>query len=273
MSQLIRKYNAGDRIIVSDWLRAHGTSDLQEAPEELARRAAELALREAEQLRHQMQQQLAETQIQIQNLLAEAEQTAITIQATAQAQGYEDGFRQGLVDGQTKFDAKVAGIVTQLQAIAAELGLQRQVALTNVETEAATLSLAIAEKVVGHVACTHQPLIDYTVRRALAEISVEGPFVVRAHPDDCAYLAKFWQEGSPHRPDAPDGWRLVADPTVPPGGCILVCGPTTVDARLKTQMSTLAAGLQLVLPTPVPEPQTDETDTLAGEPIADNIDL
>ncbi|MEZ4636119.1 MAG: FliH/SctL family protein [Caldilineaceae bacterium] len=271
MAQLIRKYNAGDRIVVSDWLRAHGTGDLEESPEEVARRAAEQALREAEALRNQMETQLAEAQRQIEALIAEAENTAQTLQAEAQAQGYEDGYKQGLVDGQTTFDGQVADIVTQLQAIVAELGLQRQVALSGIEVEAATLSLAVAEKVVGHVAQTHKPLIDHTVHRALSEISVEGPFVVKAHPDDCAFLTKFWQTGSPRRPDAPDGWRLVADESVPPGGCILVCGPTTVDARLKTQLGNIGVGLQLALP--APDSEDIETDAMGEPPAADDIDL
>ncbi|MBI1293870.1 hypothetical protein GC175_02780 [bacterium] len=271
MAQLIRKYNAGKHIVVSEWLRNHGTEDLQESPEVKARHAAEQALQEAEQLRNQMESQLAEAQRQIETLIAEAEQNAIALQAEAQAQGYEDGYKQGLADGQSTFDAKVAGTATQLQSILAELGQQRQVALANIEVEAATLSLAIAEKVVGHIAQTHQPLIDHTVHRALAELAVEGPFVVRAHPDDCAFLTQFWQSGSPNRPYTPEGWRLVADAAVPPGGCILVCGATTVDARLKTQLGNIAAGLQLAFPTPVSE--DIETDDSGIEPIADDIAL
>jgi len=271
MSQLIRKYNSGKHIVVSDWLRTHGTEDLQESPEEKARRAAEQALQEAEQLRNQMEAQLAEAQRQIETLIAEAEQNALALQAEAQAQGYEDGYKQGLADGQSRFDAKVADTTTQLQAIVAELGLQRQVVLGNLEVEAATLSLAIAEKVVGHIAQTYQPLIDHTVHRALAELAVEGPFVVRAHPDDCAFLTQFWQSGSPNRPSTPEGWRLVADADVPPGGSILVCGSTTVDARLKTQLGNIAAGLQLALPTPVS--QDTETDASGTEPAADDIAL
>lgn len=271
MAQLIRKYNAGKHIVVSDWLRTHGTEDLQDSPEVKARHAAEQALQEAEQLRNQMESQFAEAQRQIETLINEAEQKAIALQAEAQAQGYEDGYKQGLADGQSKFDATVANTVTQLQAIVAELGLQRQAALDNIEVEAATLSLAIAEKVVGHIAETHQPLIDHTVHQALAELAVEGPFVVRAHPDDCVFLTQFWQSGSPNRPSTPEGWRLVADAAVPPGGCILISGATTVDARLKTQLGNIAAGLQLVLPAPVSEDA--ETNALGIEPAADDIAL
>ncbi len=268
MAQLIRKYNAGDRIVISDWLRHHGTADLQESPEELARLATEQALLEAEALRAQMQAKLDDTEQQVRDMLTEAQEEAISIQAAAQAQGYEDGYKQGIVDGQNKVEAAMAEVVSRVQSMLASLGAQRELALNAVELEVASLSLAISEKIVGHVAHVHQPLIDHTVHRALAGLTVEGPFVVRAHPDDCTFLAGFWQSGSPHRPDLRDGWRLVPDASIAPGGCILICGPTTVDAQLKTQLANVAAGLQLALPSSLPNSETcpEDEESLEREP-------
>lgn len=244
MSRLIRNYEAGDHIVLSDWLRAQGTRERQDSPEEIQQRALAQVHHEAEQMRQQAAQLLAQAEAQAMEIREEATNEINTLQAEAQARGYEDGYKQGIADAQQKAHTTFAHGVEQMQQVLAELSDQRRAILANAETEVATLSMAIVEKIVGQIAHTYQPLILYTVNRALAKIAADETIIVHLHPEDHQVLADFWQNPAPNvRP--PAAWQLVIDPQIDRGGCLLFCGSTTVDARLATQLQNLVDGLQI----------------------------
>ena len=245
MSRLIRNYRSGDRVILSEWTREHGTGERHVSLEEMQRRTLEQSQRETDAVRQQAADLLAEAERQAAALLAEAQQQITTLQAEAQARGYEEGYKQGIADGQRKGEAALAADAASFQRALADLGMQREAILKNVENEVVTLALAIVEKIVGHIAHTHRPLIAHTVHRALDELAALGPFTLRVHPADRAFLERFWQEAEANGTDPGVEWELVGDPTIERGGCLLLCGPSTVDARLSTQLKAIVEGLQV----------------------------
>lgn len=243
MAHIIRNYQAGERVVLSDWTRQHGTKEIHSSPEEQNRRAAEQAVREAEHLREQATQTLIQAQEQADALLAAAQEEAVTIQATAQAEGYEEGYSLGVAEGQQKGEAALSSVTAHLAEMLTSLQAQRQHVLRQAEEEVVQLTLAMVEKLVGQIAQHHEPLILHTVQRALAFLAESGPFALRVHPQDRTFLQEYWEE---HISEAPgDAWELVADPAIARGGCLLMCGPTTIDARLSTQMKAIVNGLHV----------------------------
>jgi flagellar assembly protein FliH len=242
MARLIRNYNAGERITLSEWTREHGTALSGDSPEEVQKQAIEQARQQVEEMRRQLDAQLAQIDARSAAILDDAQIQAVTLQAEAQAKGYEAGYKQGLADGQQKMDVAMGRAVAQIAQILDEVASQRSATLAGVEAEVVALSLAIAEKIVGQIATTHEALIVHMVNRAMAELPTVGPLLLRIHPDDSPILERFWMET--HKSDEHvNGWRLVPDPQIERGGCLIVCGSTTLDARLSIQLDNIAKGL------------------------------
>lgn len=241
MTRLIRNYQSGSQIVLSDHLRHHlakgGNTEIGDA--ELARRLrqqAEERLAEAEQV-------LAAAQRQAEKIVQEAEEEQVVARAAAQAAGYEEGYTQGVAEGRAVGEQMLVGGIEEVQAVLAQLSAERARLLLDAEHEAATLALAVAEKVIGSLARTNRELIIHTVNRALSELAITGPFALRVHPTDAAYLEQAWQ--APQTVDDEQSWKLIADPTIAPGGCVVLCGPASVDARLSSQLRTIVNGLAL----------------------------
>lgn len=243
MSNIIRNYQSGARVTLSDWTRQHGIREQEISPEERLRRSAEQTQREAMALRQQAEALLAQAETQAQAIVSAAQEEAAVLQATAQAEGYEAGYAQGLAEGQAKGENSLSNSVNQVQVLLTKLATQREQLLRQAEPEVVHLTLAIVEKIVGQAAQSQQDLIVHTVNRALAELAVRGPFVVRIHPVDRELLLRYWQTNPDLAPN--DEWELQSDPAVERGGCVLSCGPSTVDARLSTQMKSIVNALQI----------------------------
>jgi flagellar assembly protein FliH len=150
--------------------------------------------------------------------------------------GYAEGARQAQAENAAELAshkavlasarARAGALVSQL-ASATEQYLARwgarDVALTEQLTGAA---FELAEAV---VACELRTRPDRPLEVAKAVLATlpSGPVVARVHPDDEAFMREAMALGN-----ATTGVTVVADPSVGPGGCVVTCSGTTVDARV-----------------------------------------
>ncbi|MBX3053624.1 MAG: hypothetical protein KF753_19255 [Caldilineaceae bacterium] len=241
MTRLIRNYQSGSQIVLSDHLRRYmsegGEAQIDDA--ELARR---LRL-QAEEMVSEASSALADARREADALRQEAESTILVAQAEAQAAGYAEGYQQGIAEGQAVGEGMLVSGIEEVQTLLAAVQQQRSHLLLQAEHEVATLAMAIAEKVLGGLAHTQREMIVQTVNRALNELVITGPFSLRVHPDDAAYLEDTWKVPA-HNGETP-AWKLLPDEAIGRGGAVLTCGPATVDARLSSQLKSIVTGLAL----------------------------
>lgn len=241
MSRLIRNYQAGSQIVLSDQLRQYmadgGQPQISDA--ELGRRLRQ----QAEEMAMEAAQALAQAQAKARALLQDAQEDVLALQAEAQARGYAEGYGQGLSEGRQAGEKTLIGGIEEVQTLLYAIQSERTHLLLQAEEEVATLAVAIAEKVVGRLARQQREIIGQTVNRALNEVTISGPFALRVHPDDAAYLERAWRGADAVGEEY--SWKLLADPAIEPGGCLLTCGPASVDARLSTQLRSIVNGLAL----------------------------
>lgn len=240
MPRLIRKYHAGGQIVVTEALRRKVAAG-QPINDDIDR--LDRALNEAEAMRSQAQQMLAHAQTQADHIVAEAKERAVALQAEAQAQGFQEGYEQGIKEGRTAGEQALSHVIQEMRLLLDSIRQQRLQVLGHAEQETVHLALAVAEKIIGPIACEHQDVIEHNVARALAELGETGPFALRVHPQDAAHLRPRWHSQGP--PIDEDEWKLIEDESIEPGGCILLCGPATIDTRLSIQMKAIVEGLGL----------------------------
>jgi len=257
MAQLIRNYQDGSKIVLTEQLRRSVSADGDQiSPADLAYQLSQ----QAEKMMAEASATLAQAREQAAALLQQAEEDVFVLQAEAQARGFEEGYQQGMAEGQTLGEKMLAAEVKKVQSVLVSVQEERTGLLLNAEREVATLALAIGERIVGKIGREDRDIVLHTVNRALRELTVTGPFLLRIHPSDATYFNQFWQgvdsNGEPYV------WKLAPDVTIEPGGCVLVYGPSTVDARLSTQLKAIVDGLSMTdyrLDSEVDELGTDES--------------
>ncbi len=213
---------------------------------ELEREAGEIIARataEAEHLLAAARRQIADAQAQI----------AANRQIT-----YEEAVRQGRADGfaaahQEAREAAVAGAADELrqltQALTAaltEYERNKHGLLAVAETGLIELALAVARRVCKTLAEQAPSPAVANARALLDLVKHQADVEVCFHPADYELLQSL--------PDAPlaamPHIRLVADPRVDRGGCVLRTRDGAIDARLTAQLDRIAAEICAALSPP-----------------------
>lgn len=164
---------------------------------------------------------------------------------------YDEARRDGLELARSEVAATIAeyesrcqrldAILSSLDAARTDLAARDAVTLRDVEAQARTLAVGLAEAIVGHeVAVAADPVGD-SVRRSAALLPDRGAVLVRVHPLDLETA----------RTAAPDWFggvrsvEVIADAAIDRGACALTVGPLRIDAQISTALARMRA---LLLP-------------------------
>ena len=154
------------------------------------------------------------------------------------AEGYAAGHAEALAVAQREVAeaieadrAELRRVLVALEEAAAMWRDREGTTLEAVADQAAQLGLAIAEAVLQReVATATDPGRD-AIARALQLAPDEGAVVVRLHPDDVATLGDLADLTVAREV------TVVPDASIQPGGCLLQCGPTQVDAQIPSAIA------------------------------------
>lgn len=173
--------------------------------------------------------------------------------AAAIAQGYQDGLLRAKAEVEAAMDDSNKRVQRALAALcdAVETFDQRQtVALADVDDAIAMGALAIASAVLQRELNTMSDPGAEAIIRAIALAPNRGEVIARLHPEDAQTLnMDSVSTGS-------RTVRVVADPKVEPGGCIVDAGELRVDAQISSALDNVRTALRLDgnLPMEVTEP-------------------
>ena len=155
----------------------------------------------------------------------------------ARDSGYQDGYR----DGQVALDAFKASFAKQMAAQFGQMlaclddqwnALERQMADAVMRT-----AVQLARQVVRHELDTRPEIVAKVAQEAVGAIVLSARHLrVRVHPSDHAHVVEGCAEALKAR-DA----RLVIDPEVEPGGCVVDSDLGQVDARIGSRWAQAAA--------------------------------
>jgi flagellar assembly protein FliH len=172
---------------------------------------------------------------------------------------HEQGFAAGYADGLAKAAAELAETKAQLVAEATQAAataaaradevllaltdgiesLPQRLTPTDDELGQTILEAAyvLAEAVVAHDVAASATGVRDVVLRSLSKAPDEVEAVVLLAPEDLEALGQLGAIGARNV-------RLVADPSVSRGGCVVECGPLRVDARVESALARAKAVLQ-----------------------------
>lgn len=178
------------------------------------------------------------------------------LQRIAEERGYSAGHSRGVAELTAAIQAAGA-LALQLEAIAPH-------ETTVVAHAIAELSLAIARRVVESELHVDPTILAHAVESALGSINGSPEAHVLLHPASVDPVRNHWE--STHGPGyLGKRWTFEADPSLPPGGCILRYEHGFVDAGLEAQIEEIGIALDAVIPSFRDEPAGDESaDEEAG---------
>jgi len=155
----------------------------------------------------------------------------------AREAGYQDGYRDGQVALEAFKESFARQMAAQFGNLLASLdeqwnGLEEQMALAVTRT-----AVQLARQVVRHELDTRPEIVARVAQEAVNAIVLSARHLrVRVHPADQQHVMAGAGEALKAR-DA----RIIADPAIEPGGCIVDSDLGQVDARIGTRWAAAAA--------------------------------
>lgn len=151
--------------------------------------------------------------------------------ATARQEGYRDGYRDGLVALESfkqSFAQQMAAQVGQVvQGFDREMGALEQ----HMAASVARIATQLARQIVRSELATRSELVVQVAHDAINAVLMSAKQItVYVHPDDQPMIAQGAGELLVAR-----GARLVGQPTIARGGCLIESDAGTVDARIESR--------------------------------------
>ncbi len=161
--------------------------------------------------------------------------------AEIEKEAYEKGFSEGERAGRETGEEMVEAVLKQYTQTLEELKGLRHKLLTGSEREVVRLSLEVAKKVVKREVCVDEELILALVKVALSRLADQSLMTVRVNPKDCQSILHF-RVSPGHRDSWHDGIKLVEDPLITRGGCLIETDSGVIDARVEEQFREIEKG-------------------------------
>ena len=153
---------------------------------------------------------------------------------------FEKGFAEGQKAGSELGEKTAEGLIKQYSASLDALNRLRTDLFATSEREVIRLSLEIARKIIKREVAIDEELIHALVKVALDRVADQALITVRVNPKDHQAMER-------HRTAGPSGTlsesvKLVEDPLISRGGCIIETESGTIDARIEEQLREIEKG-------------------------------
>lgn len=151
----------------------------------------------------------------------------------AYQEGLNNGYADGLRQGQVEIDKRVGRLENILGLMAAPVKDLDQ----NVVDELVQLSMMVSSHMIRRELKTAPGEVVATVRDALNLLPVaSGNVRLELHPEDAETIRKAFAGDEAERP-----WRIVEDPLLSRGGCRVLTDTSRIDATVETRLNAVIA--------------------------------
>jgi flagellar assembly protein FliH len=170
---------------------------------------------------------------------AEAAQQLAEQVRLARQSGYQDGYRDGLVALEGFKQSFAHQATLQIGALLGSIGGQLDAMQQQMAEALAATAVNLARQVVRGELAAHPQLVVTVAREALDTLLLSARHItLRVHPDDHPLVADGAGDLIAAR-----GARLVADPAIARGGCLVESSVGHIDASVETRWHRATATL------------------------------
>jgi flagellar biosynthesis/type III secretory pathway protein FliH len=178
--------------------------------------------------------------------LAERQAEGVLQQARLRAsqlekEAYEKGFSEGERAGKEVGEKMVEAVLKQYASTLEELKGLRRSMLSSAEREVVKLALEVAKKVVKREVSIDEELVLALVKVSLSRLAEQSVMTLRVNPKDYQSILHY-RDAPAHRDSLHEGIRVVEDPLITRGGCLMETESGIVDARVEEQFREIEKG-------------------------------
>lgn len=159
--------------------------------------------------------------------------------AAIEREAFAQGFAQGERSGAEAAAARSEAVLQRLKQTIEELQALRAEMIHKTERQVVQLSIAMARRIVHREISLDPELLSAMARVALDRLGEAATATIRLHPDDYAATAGA---SSDARTES-GAVRVVADPVVRRGGCLVQSEFGLIDVSADAQIQELATAL------------------------------
>jgi flagellar assembly protein FliH len=202
---------------------------------------------------------IAEAQAEAERWRAHALATEAESSARGFAAGYADGLGQSRIDAEATVRAEQRAATETIATLAKRARLDTRTYLRAAQSALAALSVEIARVTIGEAFSLDNDLLQRRIAALLDQIADATTAVVRVAPADLNHLQPLWPAAMRARRAGERGPRLMGDPSLTPGDCIIESHTRYFDARLEP-LFALVAETFAALPATPPEGEQPTTE-------------
>jgi flagellar assembly protein FliH len=185
------------------------------------------------------------------DIVRQAMEQAEQIQKEARETGYRDGHTQGYADGENearaiviqRADAERTAFREDIEAFVLHIEQERQRAWSEMEPQIIGLVFQLAQQVIKQEVDVSREVALSITRNALRRVADSSTLRIRVHEEDLETV-RAHREELLTLVDGMPNFEIIADRRVGPGGCIVETPAGNIDARIETQMDTVADTLE-----------------------------
>lgn len=166
---------------------------------------------------------------------------AKTEAAEIEKQAYERGFIEGEKAGKEVGEKTLEALLKQYAKRLEELNDMRKEIFAASEREVLRLALEIARKVIRREVSVDEELILTLVKVALNRVAEQTVMTVRVNPRDYQSIQRYQAAYSPTS-SLNEGVKLIEDPSISRGGCLIETESGIIDARIEEQLREIEKG-------------------------------
>ncbi len=167
-------------------------------------------------------------------LLRNARAEVSTIEAKAEADGFEKGRKSGYEAGLSETEP----LINTFRELIKELKEVRRTFYEKSEEEMIHLVISVARTVLGIEIQENPTLVRTVIRKAVLTLKARENVNIRVNPEDMAEAEEF-------KPDlrkdiqSSENVSFQADPLITRGGCMVETNIGSIDARIETQLEAI----------------------------------
>ncbi|MGE5484292.1 MAG: FliH/SctL family protein [Ignavibacteriales bacterium] len=219
-------------VIVPVVYRAPGAGTAAQADVEKMTRSMEKMVRDAEQ--------------KAASIVERAEASAREIKEKARAAGFESGRKDGYAEGMAEAERGTAEMKAAAARALEEARGEAARIVAAAGPQIVEIAIAVARKVIKREVSADPEVVVANVREALKNVDREDAAVVRTSPVEVAVIDNVRTR---LRKECGGLGEITVqeDPSVEPGGCVVVTDKGIVDARIESQVEAISERLSEVI--------------------------
>lgn len=191
---------------------------------------------------------VAEAELKASALISASESQAVALKSAAAEKGREEGHAAGRDTGKeeglrlgreeafAEYSDSLGKLASSLQTALADFAELRNDLFRQAEKDLLDLSVLIAGKIVAREVVADAHVTVENLKRALAVLSNRTDLAVRVAPDALDLVKESLPELE-KTVGRLNGVRLLADPELTPGGCVVTTASGVLDASIETQLA------------------------------------